>query len=164
MSKKNKLANILMEDFIKDYKKILYLDPKLKAKNFRNISTDSRKIEKGDIFVALDGENFKGNQFIPDALNKGAEFCISSERNKFPKQIIVDSTLSFIQDLASYIISKNKNLKVFGITGTNGKTSTKEILNKILSLKYNVLSTEGNYNNQIGMPLTILNLEQRTRS
>jgi|TARA_B110000263_G_scaffold54225_1_gene45629 UDP-N-acetylmuramoyl-tripeptide--D-alanyl-D-alanine ligase len=160
MSKKNKLANILMEDFIKDYKKILYLDPKLKAKNFRNISTDSRKIEKGDIFVALDGENFKGNQFIPDALNKGAEFCISSERNKFPKQIIVDSTLSFIQDLASYIINKNKNLKVFGITGTNGKTSTKEILNKILSLKYNVLSTEGNYNNQIGMPLTILNLEE----
>ncbi|MBT3475782.1 UDP-N-acetylmuramoyl-tripeptide--D-alanyl-D-alanine ligase [bacterium] len=161
MSKEILLAKIKLNEFLKNYKGLAYSSSNIELGNFNNISTDSRKINKGDIFIALDGENFRGHNFISEALGNGAEFCISTKKSNAPKQIIVNSTLDFIQDFAGYLIKSNSKLKTYGITGTNGKTSTKEILRNIMSKQFNVLATHANLNNQIGLPLTIFNLSNK---
>ena len=158
MSKETLLTKKKLANFIKKSNDVTYIDSNIRLNNFNNISTDSRKISKGDIFIALDGENFEGHNFISEALSNGAEFCISAKRNSSHKQITVNSTLDFIQHFAGYLIESTPKLKTFGITGTNGKTSTKEILKNIISKQFNVLATHGNLNNQIGLPLTIFNL------
>ena len=125
----------------------------------KGISIDSRKIETGMLFFALRGENFDGNQFTDMALENGAEYCIIDDPtfDSCDKCILVEDVLTTLQDLAMYH-RKQMRIPVIGITGSNGKTTTKELIVSVLSEKYNVGYTLGNLNNHIGVPLTILSL------
>ena len=125
------------------------------------ISTDTRKIQKDSLFICLKGDNFNGNTFALKALDAGAKYVIIDEENykSNDKTILVDDALLFLQNLANY--HRNKySIPVIGITGSNGKTSSKELIKTVLSKKYNVLATEGNLNNHIGVPLTLLNIKE----
>lgn len=126
-----------------------------------NFEKDTRKIKKGDTFIALIGQNFDGNDFALEALNNGASTCIASK--KLPavegKNIIfVKDTLLALQQIASYKREQSK-IPVVAITGSVGKTSTKDMVASVLSQKFKVLKTEGNLNNDIGLPMTILKLK-----
>ncbi|PKR80669.1 UDP-N-acetylmuramoyl-tripeptide--D-alanyl-D-alanine ligase [Brumimicrobium salinarum] len=123
------------------------------------VSTDTRKIEYNDLFIALKGENFDGNEYAEKAIEKGAKYAIVDDQSKADnKQIFhVENSLVFLQKLAEHH-RKSLDIPVIGITGTNGKTTTKELTAAVLSQKYNVLFTEGNLNNHIGVPLTLLKL------
>ncbi len=140
-------------------------------KECKNYSKDTRTIKKGDTYIGIKGEKFDGSSFWKNALNNGAETVIINnikldeieEYKKQNKNIIqVEDTIKAIGEMASYKmkIQKEKyNLKVVGVTGSVGKTSTKDIIANVLSKKYKVLKTEGNNNNHIGLPLTILRLQ-----
>ena len=140
-------------------------------KECKNYSKDTRTIKKGDTYIGIKGEKFDGSSFWKDALNNGAETVIINnikldeieEYKKQNKNIIqVEDTIKAIGEMSSYKmkIQKEKyNLKVVGVTGSVGKTSTKDIIANVLSKKYKVLKTEGNNNNHIGLPLTILRLQ-----
>lgn len=140
-------------------------------KECTNYSKDTRTIKKGDTYIGIKGEKFDGSSFWKEALNNGAETVIINnikldeieEYKKQNKNIIqVEDTIKAIGEMASYKmkIQKEKyNLKVVGVTGSVGKTSTKDIIANVLSKKYKVLKTEGNNNNHIGLPLTILRLQ-----
>ena len=140
-------------------------------KECTNYSKDTRTIKKGDTYIGIKGEKFDGSSFWKDALNNGAETVIINnikldeieEYKKQNKNIIqVEDTIKAIGEMASYKmkIQKEKyNLKVVGVTGSVGKTSTKDIIANVLSKKYKVLKTEGNNNNNIGLPLTILRIQ-----
>lgn len=130
-----------------------------------SVSTDSRKIEKDCIFIALKGENFNGNKYAIDSAKNGATVCIIDEEafelEEIPNHatfIKVNDTKEALMNLAMYYRSK-LNLKVVGITGSNGKTSTKDMLAAVLSNKYKVFKTIGNFNNEIGLPLMIFKLD-----
>ena len=124
------------------------------------ISTDSRSIVPGSLFFALKGENFDGNKFASKALESGAAYAIvdDPEVQQGKNHILVKDVLYTLQQLAMYH-RKQFNIPVFALTGSNGKTTTKELITKVLSVKYNVLSTTGNLNNHIGVPLTILKID-----
>jgi len=125
------------------------------------ICTDTRKIENNSLFVCLKGVNFNGNEFAETALKQGAKYVIvDEEKYKVSEHIIlVDNALLFLQELANY--HRNKfNIPVIGITGSNGKTSTKELIKVVLDKRFNVLATEGNLNNHIGVPLTLLKINK----
>ncbi len=124
-----------------------------------NVCTDSRSIKEGDIFVALKGEAFNGNGFVFDALNKGAALAIVDEEVeiKSDRKIRVENGLNFLQKLANHH-RKVSNFEVVGLTGSNGKTTTKELLNCVLSTQYKCFATQGNFNNHIGVPLTLLSI------
>jgi len=120
------------------------------------ISTDSRTVTEGQIFFALWGENYNGNKFVNDAFEKGASWAVIDDPAfETEKTILVDDTLVELQALAA-MHRKEINTQVLAITGTNGKTTTKELTAKILSRKFRVHYTQGNLNNHIGVPLTIL--------
>ena len=133
-----------------------------------NFSKDTRTIETGDVYIGIKGENFDGNLLYQEALKKGASGCILSNDinieddilNKEDNVFIVtcDNTINALQLLASYKRSLY-DIPIVGITGSVGKTSTKDIIASVLSQKYNVLKTQGNLNNEIGLPLTILSLK-----
>jgi len=131
--------------------------------SFTGISTDSRKILISEVFLALHGENFDGHTFIPQVIEQGIQCIILSRRETIQKAeyeinvILVDDTLKALGSLAAYLRNQNQ-VSVAAITGSNGKTTTKEILFSIFSKKYNTLHTKGNLNNEIGLPLTLLNL------
>jgi UDP-N-acetylmuramoyl-tripeptide--D-alanyl-D-alanine ligase len=126
----------------------------------RKISTDSRNVIPGSIFFALHGTNFNGNEFAENAIKSGAITAIVDEPAfHTSKTILVDNSLVALQDLANLYRRKNK-FKVIALTGTNGKTTTKELIHKVLSMKYVCHSTQGNFNNHIGVPLTILSAPQ----
>lgn len=129
----------------------------------RDVTTDSRKVKKGSIFFALKGENFDGNQFAGQALEQGAALCIVDNPacKVNDRCIVVDDTLKALQDLARYHRS-HLNIPVIGITGTNGKTTTKELVKAVLSRRYRTWATEGNYNNHLGVPLTLLSMPADT--
>ena len=123
------------------------------------ICTDTRKIKKDCLFLCLKGDNFNGNEFAEKALNEGAKYVIVDE-SKYQtndKIYLVKDVLKYLQKLANYHRKKFK-IPVIGITGSNGKTSTKELIKIVLEKKYNLLATEGNLNNHIGVPLTLLNI------
>lgn len=141
---------------------------------FPGVSTDSRSIGEGDIFCALKGERFDGHKYVSEVISKGASGAIvgaammeqfthiadkeySEGRQKYI--FAVPDTLSALQELAN-AHRRSLTPSVIGITGTNGKTSTKDMISLVLSRKYNVLKTPGNYNNQIGLPLTLLSLNE----
>lgn len=129
------------------------------------VSTDSRVDLSGKLFIPIIGEKFDAHQFLPQAVENGASAILCSKAYKdVPKNIsilYVDDTLEALQALAkSYL--KEWNGKVVGITGSNGKTSTKDILTSILSSKYKVHKTQGNFNNHIGLPLTVLSMPEET--
>jgi UDP-N-acetylmuramoyl-tripeptide--D-alanyl-D-alanine ligase len=125
----------------------------------QQISTDTRKISENSIFFALKGPNFNGNKFAKDALVNGANFVIIDETEYLidERTILVDNVLKCLQELANYHRRKLR-IPVIGITGTNGKTTSKELIGAVLSTKYNTHITSGNLNNHIGVPLTLLKL------
>lgn len=133
--------------------------------DYNDISTDTRKIHDKSIFIALNGENFNGNSYIKQASEKGAYICIIDEvlfKNEDIKDytsiIKVQDTRKALLDLAKYYRSK-LNIKVVAITGSTGKTSTKDLTAAVLGAKYKVFKTEGNFNNEIGLPLMIFKLD-----
>lgn len=123
----------------------------------RVVTTDSRAIAPGCIFFAFKGEKFDGNAFAPQALEQGAALCVVSdpEYAKDPRCILVPDVLKTLQDLASYHRDRLA-IPVVGITGTNGKTTTKELVHAVLSKRYKTSATQGNFNNHLGVPLTLL--------
>ena len=125
------------------------------------ISTDTRKITNGSIFFALKGPTFNANAFAQEALNKGAAYAIidEGEYKKDDRYIVVKDTLKTLQELAKYH-RKVLNIPVIAIVGSNGKTTTKELITSVLSKQFNVLATPGNFNNHIGLPLTLLMLKK----
>jgi len=123
------------------------------------ICTDSRNCPTGSLFFALKGENFNANAFALPALEKGCSFAVVDEAEFAidDRFILVDNVLESLQQLAAYH-RKQVGTKIIGITGTNGKTTTKELIAAVLKEKYNILYTQGNLNNHIGVPLTLLQL------
>ena len=118
----------------------------IKNKDSLCVTTDSRKVTPGCVFVALKGEHFDGNAFVDQARKDGAEYIISGE-----------NALAELQDIAR-AWRRELGLPILGITGTNGKTTTKELCAAVLGTKYNLYYTQGNLNNQLGVPLTLLNI------
>lgn len=123
------------------------------------ITTDSRNCPKGSIFFALKGDKFDGNQYAGKALASGCVYAVIDNPDYYigKRTILVDNVLKTLQQLAHHH-RKVLGLPIIGITGTNGKTTTKELLAAVLSTKFNLLYTEGNFNNHIGVPLTLLRL------
>lgn len=123
------------------------------------VCTDTRKISKNCLFFALKGDNFNGNKFALQAIESGAAYAIVDQAefaidNRF---ILVDDTLKSLQDIAR-LHRKRLKIPVIGITGSNGKTTSKELLNSVLSQKFKTFATEGNLNNHIGVPLSVLSV------
>ena len=160
------MKNILVKDIVKICKgKLICGDENEVCENF---SKDTREINQGDIFLGIKGERVNGSILYKKALENGAKGCILQDveidekeidtyANKFI--ILVPNVVKALQELAEYKRSLY-NIPVIGITGSVGKTSTKDIIASVLSTKYKVLKTEGNYNNEIGLPLTILKLKE----
>lgn len=132
---------------------------KYKECNFE-VCTDTRSVKEGALFFALSGANFNGNNFISKALGDGCKYAVCDDGSVEGDNVInVDSSLLALQQLANYHRSKFV-IPVLGITGSNGKTTTKELLAEVLMKKYNLLYTKGNLNNHIGVPLTLLGLRE----
>lgn len=127
----------------------------------RSIQTDTRKLKANDIFFALKGDNFNGNEFAAKALEMGAAFAVVDEAAWFThpdRMMLVDNALETLQQLALWH-RKQLNIPFLAITGTNGKTTTKELVNAALSAGFKTYATIGNLNNHIGVPLTILSIQ-----
>lgn len=127
------------------------------------VSTDTRKIQKDCLFIALKGDNFDANTFAEEALNKGAKYVIIDNTDFYinEKTILVDNTLKTLQELSKFH-RKYLNLPIIALTGSNGKTTTKELILAILSKQYKTTATIGNLNNHIGVPLTLLRFTKDT--
>jgi len=127
------------------------------------VSTDTRSISPGNIYFALSGDNFDGNKFAKEALALGASYAVISNDNyaENEKYLLVENVLEELQNLATYH-RQTLNIPIIAITGSNGKTTTKELTKEVLSSTYNVLATAGNLNNHIGVPLTLLKLTEET--
>ena len=127
------------------------------------ICTDTRKLKKGNLYLALKGDNFNGNNFAAKALELGADYSIVDEQREEQNDHIikVEDGLDTLQKLAAYH-RKYLNLPILSITGSNGKTTTKELIREVLSKKYKTVSTKGNLNNHIGVPLTLLSMNKET--
>jgi UDP-N-acetylmuramoyl-tripeptide--D-alanyl-D-alanine ligase len=125
------------------------------------VSIDTRKISKNEIFFSLKGDNFDGNKFALEAIKKGAKFSIVDDKKLKDiddRIIYVDDTLKALQEISNYHRSLF-DTKVIGVTGSNGKTTTKNLIYSILSESYNVIKTKGNFNNHIGVPLSLLQIK-----
>lgn len=126
------------------------------------VSTDTRTLQPGNLFVALEGERFDGHDFLKEAADKGAAAVLIHNLNKtLPEDvhtIVTGNTLTALQDLAAWYL-RRFSLPVVAITGSTGKTTTKDMICNVLSRKFNVLKTQGNFNNEIGLPLTLFGLE-----
>lgn len=126
------------------------------------ISTDTRTLQTNNLFIALSGDNYNGNKFAEQALEKGALYAIIDDRDYHSENtILVKNTLKTLQDLANYH-RKKLNTPIIALTGSNGKTTTKELINAVISKKYNTTATVGNLNNHIGVPLTLLSITTHT--
>ncbi|RAJ75203.1 UDP-N-acetylmuramoyl-tripeptide--D-alanyl-D-alanine ligase [Chitinophaga dinghuensis] len=131
-------------------------------KQYPSIQTDTRKLKQGDIFFALKGTNFNGNEFAEKALEQGAVFAVVDEEKYFTqpdKMLLAGDALVVLQNLALHH-RKQLGIPFIAITGTNGKTTTKELVNAALSSNYKTYATVGNLNNHIGVPLTILSIKE----
>ncbi|KAA1244788.1 UDP-N-acetylmuramoyl-tripeptide--D-alanyl-D-alanine ligase [Aquimarina sp. RZ0] len=129
----------------------------------KGVCTDTRKIKKQTLFFALKGENFDGNKYANNALKDGASYAIvdDKELTLSENHILVSDVLDTLQSLASYHRTY-LNTPIIALTGSNGKTTTKELINCVLSTKYNTTATSGNLNNHIGVPLTLLSMNEET--
>ena len=127
------------------------------------VDTDTRTIRQGTIFFALKGANFNGNTFAKKALESGANYAVidESEFNTSDRTILVDNVLKTLQELANY--HRNQlDIPFIGLTGSNGKTTTKELIHAVLKTQFKTSATSGNYNNHIGVPLTLLSIQPDT--
>lgn len=133
-------------------------------KNHRSVTTDTRKINAGDIFFALKGPNFNANAFALDALKAGAAYAVVDDPflPSHPGLLLVPDVLEALQALSGYY-RKQLKIPVIGITGSNGKTTTKELVHAVLSKKYRTSTTVGNLNNHIGIPLTLLRIPENAQ-
>jgi len=137
------------------------LSDKLDAK-VSEISTDSRTIKSGDLFIALGGENYDGHNFVNDAFQKGAVGTVVSKSIKLPKPVIkVENTSHALGEIAR-AHRKKFDIPIIVVSGSNGKTTTKDMLAKILSRKFNTLKAEKSFNNHVGVPLTLLKITDQT--
>ena len=145
------------------------------------VTTDTRTLKGGEMFFALKGENFDGNEYALKALELGARYAVVNRSSKVgtdcaagvldadvaARLVMVEDTLKTLQELArwhrSMTFVDGKPLTVIALTGTNGKTTTKELIREVLSVKYRVTATEGNLNNSIGVPLTLLKINSETQ-
>jgi len=128
----------------------------------KGICTDTRKLSKGEIYFALKGENFNGNKFSKQAIENGASIAIiDEEQYTSNKTILVKDVLTTLQELATYHRTY-LGIPIIGLTGSNGKTTTKELINAVLSQKFKTTATVGNLNNHIGVPLTLLSMDKNT--
>ncbi len=147
----------MMEELYKIYRECGY-----------RVSTDTRTLQGGELFFALRGENFDGNQYAAKALEAGAAYAVvdSDVCADDPRAIRVEDSYIALRDLATWHrehVLGDRHLTVIGLTGTNGKTTTKELIRSVLAKKYEVCATEGNLNNDIGVPLTLLRLRPSTQ-
>lgn len=128
-----------------------------------SVSIDTRKIQANSMFVAIKGENFDANTFAKEALEKGASFVVIDNKEYYidERTILVENSLEALQELAKFHRQYLK-LPIIALTGSNGKTTTKELINVVLSKKYNTKATVGNLNNHIGVPLTLLSFDNTT--
>jgi UDP-N-acetylmuramoyl-tripeptide--D-alanyl-D-alanine ligase len=140
-------------------------------KTCNGVTTDTRTLKGGEMFFALKGENFDGNEYALNALDAGAAYAVVNASSEVAsvddeRLIKVEDTLKTLQELARWHRSMTfvggRPLPVVALTGTNGKTTTKELIRQVLSVKYNVTATEGNLNNSIGVPLTLLKIGSST--
>lgn len=136
-------------------------DAKYRSKEVAGVVIDSRKVEKDYLFISIKGERVDGHNFIPAVFEQGAAAVLSEHKLENPQgpYILVESTEKALKDIAAFYRS-SLDIKVVGITGSVGKTSTKEMIASILETKYRVLKTAGNFNNEIGLPLTIFRLKE----
>jgi len=124
------------------------------------VTIDSRQITIGDVFIALKGDNFDGNRYAAEALQKGAILSVIDDSQYMVEGCeLVPDTLLFLQELARYH-RRQLRIPILGITGTNGKTTTKELCHVVLSQKFKTFATQGNFNNHIGVPLTLLSMDE----
>ncbi|MDR6846251.1 UDP-N-acetylmuramoyl-tripeptide--D-alanyl-D-alanine ligase [Flavobacterium granuli] len=128
-----------------------------------SVSIDTRKIESGSFFVAIKGDNFDANTFAKEALNKGASYVIIDNKEYYidDRTVLVENSLMALQELAKFH-RKHLKLPIIALTGSNGKTTSKELINVVLSKKFNTKATVGNLNNHIGVPLTLLSFNEQT--
>ena len=133
------------------------------------VNTDSRTVQPGQLFVALKGENFDGNAYAMKALEAGAVAAVVTEGAEWPEDerlVQVPDTLQALKDLAAWhrnhVLGEKMHLPVIGLTGTNGKTTTKELIREVLAAKYRVTATRGNFNNDVGVPLSLLSITPET--
>lgn len=153
------MKNLTLENIAKACHGTYHGDPHKLTQEAAGVVIDSRKVEKGDLFVAIDGENVNAHKFIPDTIEKGALCVVSHEdlgETDYP-YILVESTGQALLDIAK-LYRDSFDIKVVGITGSVGKTSTKEMIASVLAQKYSVHKTLGNFNNEWGLPLTIFGL------
>ncbi len=131
--------------------------------NCSSVSTDTRKIEKDSLFVALKGDNFDANTFAKEALEKGAKYVVIDNKDYFidERTLLVENSLVALQELAKFH-RLYLGLPIIALTGSNGKTTTKELIHAVLSKKFNTIATIGNLNNHIGVPLTLLRFTKDT--
>lgn len=157
------MDNIKLQDIVKAIGGKLLVEGK--QRDFSRVVIDSREVNKGDIFFAIKGENFDAHKFVDNVLENGAGLVIvhkEEEYKSFSEDssiVLVEDTKKALLDLASFYID-TLDIKVVGITGSTGKTSTKDLIAAALSEKYKVFKTKGNFNNDIGMPLMILELNK----
>lgn len=151
---------------------MIIMDIYNRFKECGSVTTDSRSLKGGEMFFALKGENFDGNDYALKALEAGASYAVVNSDSTAgqvddPRLIKVEDTLKTLQELArwhrSMTFVDGKPLTVVALTGTNGKTTTKELIREVLSVKYSVTATEGNLNNSIGVPLTLLKINAQTQ-
>ena len=155
------MKNMTLRNIASACNGIYYGDEEKKDQVIVSITTDSRQSETGCLFVAIKGERVDGHDFIQGVFEKGA-LCVLAEKE--PEEpagayILVESTLQAVKDIAEFY-RRQLDLKVVGITGSVGKTSTKEVIASVLQEKYRVLKTLGNFNNELGLPLTIFRLRE----
>jgi len=143
---------MVIEDIYEHYKKSY------------TVTTDSRCVTKDSVFVALRGEHFDGNDFALQVAEEGVAACVIADRQGLPhndRLFVVEDSLKALQQLA--ILHRGKmQIPLIGITGTNGKTTTKELVSAVLAKKYNIIYTQGNFNNHLGVPLTLLRIKPET--
>ncbi len=128
------------------------------------ITTDTRNISQNSLFIALKGDRFDANEFAKDALEKGSKYAIIDNPKYYieGKTLLVEDSLKALQDLANFHRKQLSTIKIIGLTGSNGKTTTKELFNVVLSKKHKTKATIGNLNNHIGVPLTLLSFDSTT--
>ena len=136
---------------------------------FQKVSIDSRKISSKDFFIPIVGKNYDGHNFIDEVTNLGVKACLVERKknylvkNSSIHKIFVSNTQQSLQELASYARKRNKNLHMICITGSSGKTSLKDWIGKVLNEKVNTYVNPGNFNNEIGMPLSLVNMPLNTK-